>query len=124
MSTMLLPKDYQMALLSQGAINLSGLAHSLAEVLPRIWEEARAQGQGTDWVNGHAIVRLYVEQMMHLAQGRDYSDAYAFCAKHAERPPESAPPENAKSPAKPSGAMGVAQRVILVKSQEFRRGSG
>ncbi len=44
---------YEMALLSQGACNLSGLAYSLAEAMEMIWMEAREQGQATDYVNSH-----------------------------------------------------------------------
>jgi hypothetical protein len=47
-----------MALLSQGACNLSGLAYSLCEVIPKIREEVSSQTEG---VNKHPIVRLYLE---------------------------------------------------------------
>ena len=56
-----LKREYEMALLSQGACNLSGLAHALSKAMELIWEEAREQGQGTDYVNSHPIVRLYME---------------------------------------------------------------
>lgn len=75
--------DYEMALLSQGAVNLSGLAHELSRVMPKIWAQSRAQGKGTEFVNTHPIVRLYLEQMMFLC-ARDYSEAYAICTKIVE----------------------------------------
>jgi len=59
--------DWQNAYYSQSAVNLSGLVHSLTEVLPRIWEEAQAVQGGTAYVNEHPIVRLYTAQMCWLA---------------------------------------------------------
>lgn len=57
---------WQQALDSQSACNLSGLAHFLVRVL----DELRANGiNGTDDLNTHAIVRLVVAQMAHLAFG-------------------------------------------------------
>ena len=57
---------WQQALDSQSACNLSGLAHFLVRVL----DELRANGiKGTDDLNTHAIVRLVVAQMAHLAYG-------------------------------------------------------
>jgi hypothetical protein len=41
-------RAYEMALLSQGACNLSGLVHSLAETMELLWKEANEQGKGTD----------------------------------------------------------------------------
>lgn len=58
--------DYQMAIHSQDACNLSGLVRSLAQVLDKIHNEARQNGKGSDWINAHPIVRLYVEQLAHL----------------------------------------------------------
>ena len=57
---------WQQALDSQTACNLSALAHFLVRVL----DELRANGiKGTDDLNTHAIVRLVVAQMAHLAFG-------------------------------------------------------
>ena len=69
--------DYQNAIYVQSACNLSGVVHSLSEVLPRIWNEARTSGGGTANVNEHPIVRLYAEQITHLSRGLDYFDASA-----------------------------------------------
>ena len=74
-------KDYDEALLSQSACNISGIVFSFSTVLDKIWKEAREFGKGTDWVNNHPICRLYAEQISHLSRGRDYTDAYAFCDK-------------------------------------------
>jgi hypothetical protein len=74
---------YRQALLSQGACNLSGLARSLAEeIIPQVREEARARGEGTDYVNSHPAVRLFLEQMIWLCR-RDYFEAYRICEERA-----------------------------------------
>jgi hypothetical protein len=73
-----------MALNSQDACNLSGLAHSLAnELLPKIWEEAKACNRGTDYVNSHPTIRLFLEQMLWL-NGREYQEAYNLCHIRAD----------------------------------------
>lgn len=77
--------DYRNALLAQSAVNLSGLVHTFSEVLPRIWEEARAEGKGTDFVNNHPIARLYSEQIAFLSSGRDYSDAHKVCEELSKK---------------------------------------
>ena len=78
-----LKREYEMALLSQGACNLSGLVHSLSGAMNLIWEEAREQGQGTDYVNNHPIVRLYVEQISFLCRA-DYSASYKTCLEKSK----------------------------------------
>jgi hypothetical protein len=71
--------DYEKAMFSQNACNASGLIHSLAEVTEKIWVEARALGKGTEYVNNHPILRLYIEQLQHLCR-TSYSDAHAHVA--------------------------------------------
>jgi len=79
-----LKRAYEMALLSQSACNLSGLVHSLAYAVELIWQEANEQGQGTDYMNNHPIVRLYVEQMTFLCRA-DYSASYRACLERSKR---------------------------------------
>ena len=76
--------DYQKALDAQSACNLSGIVHSFSNILHRVWEEAREQNKGTDWVNEHPICRLFAEQIAHLTRNRDYNEAYDFCQEHAK----------------------------------------
>jgi hypothetical protein len=77
---MLTRRDYENALMSQTAPNLSGIVRSLAEVTNRIWDEGRAKGAGTDYVNTHPICVLYVEQFAHLVKyspgAVSYSEAH------------------------------------------------
>ncbi|MDH4258606.1 MAG: hypothetical protein OEV50_07305 [Candidatus Aminicenantes bacterium] len=79
-----LRKEYEMALLSQSACNLSGLVHHLSTAMELIWEEARGQGQGTGYVNNHPIVRLYIEQMSFLCRA-DYSKSYQACLERSKK---------------------------------------
>ena len=79
-----LRREYEMALLSQSACNLSGLVHSLSQAMGLIWEEATEQGKGTDYVNSHPIVRLYVEQMSFLCRA-DYSKSYQACLEKSRK---------------------------------------
>lgn len=74
-------RDYQDAIDSQNACNLSGVIHSLSRVLPAIW----AESNGTDEVNQHPIVKLYAEQIAHLSNGREYSNAHNICQCKAKR---------------------------------------
>lgn len=78
--------DYQNALSSQSACNLSGIVHSFSEILPKIWDEAREKGEGTDWVNNHPISVLFAEQITHLANNgnQDYFAAYKTCTEMVE----------------------------------------
>jgi hypothetical protein len=76
--------DYQRALDAQTACNASGLIHSLHETIDRIWEEARMNGQGTEWVNTHPILRLYAEQLSFLSSKTQYFRAYEICEMRAK----------------------------------------
>ena len=84
---------WQQALESQAASNLSGLAHFLVRVL----DELRANGiHGTDALNTHAIVRMVVAQMAHLAfgsfdcgAGDSWLRAYQLAEVGAQRPDQS-----------------------------------
>jgi hypothetical protein len=79
------PQDYQDALFSQSAVNLSGIVRSLHDILGRIWQDAHNFGLGTDWVNQHPISRLFAEQIAHLTQAgpctnmESYHNAYECC---------------------------------------------
>ena len=70
--------DYREALTVQDACNLSGVVHAWSRVLDKIWFEARAAGQGTDYVNRHPISVLFADKLADLAGTRptDYLRAY------------------------------------------------
>jgi hypothetical protein len=76
--------DYRKAILAQDAVNASGLVHSLSEVMSRIRDEPDCTG--TDFVNTHPIVRMYLNKLISLCGGADtldFSEAYATCKKKA-----------------------------------------
>jgi len=79
---MLTKRHFQQALDSQSTCNLSGIVNSLNETMTHIWEEARANGHGTEWVNKHPICRLYAEQISFLA-GSD-TDSYMKASNDIE----------------------------------------
>ena len=77
------------ALQIQDACNLSGVVHSFHRVISEVWENARAQGKGTDWVNRHPIVRAYVSKLVMLSRyeiGDDtFSEVMAIAEDFAEK---------------------------------------
>ena len=75
--------DYQKALMSQDACNLSGIVFEFAKVMERICAQAHAERLGTEWKNTHAICRLYAEQIYFLASGKEWKEAYIECFKKA-----------------------------------------
>jgi len=73
---------YELALQAQSASNSGGLIRSLAsEVLPAVWQEAEAQGGGTDFVNRHPVVFMFLYQLMFLngKEPLELSDRWAEC---------------------------------------------
>lgn len=60
-------KHAQAAMRSQNACNASALVHSLSKHMDEIWEEARAKGEGTEYVNTHPLVVFFVTQLSHLS---------------------------------------------------------
>lgn len=50
----------------EGACNASGVIRAMARATEDIWALARARGHGTDWVNCHPALTLYVNKVMEL----------------------------------------------------------
>ena len=80
------------ALEVQDASNLSGVVHSLDEIVTNaIWPAARRQGKGTEYVNTHPIVELFLHKLTSLNNSdcfcsacvSKYSHATAECEKIA-----------------------------------------
>jgi hypothetical protein len=64
------------ALAIQDASNLSGVVHAFSRCMDVLWAEARTgEGKGTDWVNTHPIVTLFVDKLASLnrTQGDNFS---------------------------------------------------
>ena len=71
---------YKMALMSQGAVNVGALVRDLANYIDLMWDEARLLGEGTDYVNNHPVMRLFIEQMNYQCK-TDYFKAYEVCER-------------------------------------------
>lgn len=65
---MLTPEDYEAARNALEAVNVSGLVLGLAEIMPRIWDEAKKRGKGTDYVNRHPITKAFASQIKRLTE--------------------------------------------------------
>ena len=64
------------ALIVQNACNLSGVAHTFSRVMSDLWELARAEEKGTDWVNTHPIAIVWVDKMQSLTGGGYEASVY------------------------------------------------
>jgi hypothetical protein len=73
----------KVALECQDACNLSGVLASFKEIVHEvIWPEARRVGKGTEWVNQHPIVTLFLSKLCSLNGGYfecDYLRASEEC---------------------------------------------
>lgn len=58
---------YRDALEVQSASNLSGVVKAWGRAMDQLWVEARAQNQGTDYVNKHPVNVLFATQAAHLS---------------------------------------------------------
>jgi hypothetical protein len=56
----------QQALDIQDASNLSGVAHAFSRGVRILSDEARKRGEGTEWVNEHPIVSLFLDKLASL----------------------------------------------------------
>ena len=76
-------EDYQNAIDSQNACNLSGIVFEFAKAMQKICNEASKNGHGTEWKNTHPIARLYAEQISFLTGKKDWMEAMNECEKNA-----------------------------------------
>lgn len=71
-----------------GRRNLSGVLASFEEIVHEvIWPEARRLGKGTEWVNSHPIVTLFLSKLCSLNHGYfecDYLHASDACEALAQ----------------------------------------
>jgi hypothetical protein len=77
----------RLAITVQDACNLSGVLRSFHEIVSEVlWPEARKQGKGTEFVNTHPIVTLFLDKLASLNRGAltcDYQYAYSECERIA-----------------------------------------
>lgn len=75
----------QQALDVQDACNLSGVLAAFHYVVSDVlWPEARRIGKGTEWVNTHPIVTLFLDKMSDLNRRAEFSQAYLAVSEIAE----------------------------------------
>lgn len=77
---MTLQQAAQAAIDVQNACNLSGVVRTFAEITAVLWDEARRQRHGTDFVNQHPISQLFASKIADLTRveydSLTYSRAY------------------------------------------------
>lgn len=56
----------QQSLDIQDACNASGVVHAFSRGMTLLWEEANRRNQGTEWVNQHPIVTLFIDKLASL----------------------------------------------------------
>jgi hypothetical protein len=76
----------QTALDVQNAVNLSGVLQSFRDIVMEVlWPEARQRNKGTDWVNSHPIVTVFLDKLSDLNLRPDFFRAYAEVQELAKR---------------------------------------
>jgi allantoicase len=60
----------------QDACNLSGIVGAFGRAMHDLWEHARRQNEGTDWVNRHAITRAWVSKLVSLSRYRETDNTF------------------------------------------------
>ena len=74
----------RIALDCQDACNLSGVLASFKEIVHEVlWPEARRLGKGTEWINRHPIVTLFLSKLGSLNRG-DYQCDYLHASDACE----------------------------------------
>ena len=64
-------RDFENTLQMLNACNAGALVPDLAELIPRIWDEARFYGKGTDFVATHPVMVLWIGKIASLAYGQE-----------------------------------------------------
>lgn len=64
-------RDFEQTLQMLDACNAGALVPDLAALIPRIWDEARFYGKGTDFVATHPVMVLWVGKIASLAYGQE-----------------------------------------------------
>lgn len=81
---MLTKRDYEDAINVQDACNLSGVVQAWAKVMSKIWDEARAQSAGTQFVNEHPINVMFASKVASLTgceSFTSFASAYERCKR-------------------------------------------
>jgi hypothetical protein len=69
----------------QDACNASGVARSMVRATEVLWQLARAGSHGTEWVNRHPVMTLYVSKLASLnGLAENESRAFELAAKEVD----------------------------------------
>ena len=78
------------ALSVQDACNLSGVVFAMHQATAIIWQEAHKRALGTEFVNTHPVMILFIDKLCHLAKydqsGISLIHTYDECHKLADLP--------------------------------------
>jgi hypothetical protein len=64
-------RDFENTLQMLNAVNAGALVPDLAEMIPRIWDEARFYGKGTDFVATHPVMVLWISKIASLSYSEE-----------------------------------------------------
>ena len=56
----------------QNACNMGGVARTFHEAVQAVWDEAHRRQEGTDWVNQHPLIRMFIDKMNDLSGRIDH----------------------------------------------------
>ena len=62
----LTPADWRDADYVSSAVNFSGVAISLPEVVRKVRQEAEARGQSRQWADRHPLLTIYLDKLAEL----------------------------------------------------------
>lgn len=54
------------------ACNASGIIKSFGEVMTKLWDHAHKNMKGTEWVNSHPLVTIFIDKLVELNNGNVY----------------------------------------------------
>lgn len=81
---MITHESYQIALDVQDACNLSGIVRAWVVEIDKLNAYARANGKGTEFINDHAINKLFANKLADLCGASTFGEyfvAYTECKK-------------------------------------------
>jgi len=58
----------------QSASNLTGVVRSLITMLDQLWVFAHAPGRGTQWVNNHPLVIVFVDKLRDMSTNHNENE--------------------------------------------------
>ena len=72
------------ALAVQDACNLSGVLYTFVDAVSAIRDHGTALGEGTEYINAHPIVTLFLDKLADLNRNASIHDAWSQVTRIAE----------------------------------------